>query len=139
MGRGYLLACPAVNLRRGDPSHRARRPHAPSNGPPRRAGERSPRRPQTMNDVTRLLSAIKRGDPRAAEELLPLVYDELRRLADRKLAREKPGQTLQATALVHEAYLRLVGPGGRSEEHTSELQSRQYLVCRLLLEKNNYK
>jgi RNA polymerase sigma factor (TIGR02999 family) len=65
-----------------------------------------------MNDVTRLLSAIERGDPQAAEKLLPLVYDELRRLADRKLAREKPGQTLQATALVHEAYLRLVDPGG---------------------------
>jgi RNA polymerase sigma factor (TIGR02999 family) len=63
-----------------------------------------------MNDVTRILSAIERGEPRAAEELLPLVYDELRRLASRKLAREKPGQTLQATALVHEAYLRLVGP-----------------------------
>ena len=62
-----------------------------------------------MNDVTRLLSAIERGDPRASEELLPLVYRELRRLAQQKPAREKPGQTLQATALVHEAYLRLVG------------------------------
>jgi RNA polymerase sigma factor (TIGR02999 family) len=61
-----------------------------------------------MNDVTRILSAIERGDPQAAEQLLPLVYDELRRLAARRLAREKPGQTLQATALVHEAYLRLV-------------------------------
>src|SRR5438309_5327442 len=61
-----------------------------------------------MNDVTRILSAIKQGDPQAAEELLPLVYDELRRLAARKLAQEKPGQTLQATALVHEVYLRLV-------------------------------
>src|SRR4051812_19452000 len=65
-----------------------------------------------MNDVTRILSDIERGDPEASERLLPLVYDELRRLADKKLAREKPGQTLQATALVHEAYLRLVGPGG---------------------------
>src|SRR4051794_39908141 len=63
-----------------------------------------------MDDVTRVLSAIDQGDPRAAEQLLPLVYDELRRLATKKLAREKPGQTLQATALVHEAYLRLVGP-----------------------------
>ena len=62
-----------------------------------------------MNDVTRILSAIEAGDPRAAERLLPLVYDELRRLAAQKLAQEKPGQTLQATALVHEAYLRLVG------------------------------
>lgn len=64
-----------------------------------------------MTDVTRILSAIEAGDPRAAEQLLPLVYDELRRLAAHRLAREAPGQTLQATALVHEAYLRLVGTG----------------------------
>jgi RNA polymerase sigma factor (TIGR02999 family) len=61
-----------------------------------------------MNDVTRILSAIEHGDTLAAEKLLPLVYDELRTLAAQRLAREKPGQTLQATALVHEAYLRLV-------------------------------
>jgi RNA polymerase sigma factor (TIGR02999 family) len=61
-----------------------------------------------MTEVTRILSAIDHGDPHAAEQLLPLVYDELRKLAAQKLAREKPGQTLQATALVHEAYLRLV-------------------------------
>jgi RNA polymerase sigma factor (TIGR02999 family) len=61
-----------------------------------------------MNDVTRILSAIEQGDHHAAEQLLPLVYDELRKLAAAKLAQEKPGQTLQATALVHEAYLRLV-------------------------------
>jgi RNA polymerase sigma factor (TIGR02999 family) len=61
-----------------------------------------------MNDVTPILSAIEQGDPKAAEELLPLVYDELRRLAAQRLAQEKPGQTLQATALVHEAYLRVV-------------------------------
>jgi RNA polymerase sigma factor (TIGR02999 family) len=61
-----------------------------------------------MTDVTRILSAIKEGDPEAAGHLLPLVYDELRRLAAQRLALEKPGQTLQATALVHEAYLRLV-------------------------------
>jgi RNA polymerase sigma factor (TIGR02999 family) len=61
-----------------------------------------------MNDVTRILSDIERGDPRAAADLLPLVYDELRKLAAHRLAREKPGQTLQATALVHEVYLRLV-------------------------------
>ena len=61
-----------------------------------------------MNEVTRVLSAIEQGDSRAAEQLLPLVYDELRRLAAEKMAQEKPGQTLQATALVHEAYLRLV-------------------------------
>jgi RNA polymerase sigma factor (TIGR02999 family) len=61
-----------------------------------------------MNEVTQILSAIEQGDPHAAEQLLPLVYDELRKLAVQKLAQEKPGQTLQATALVHEAYLRLV-------------------------------
>src|SRR5262245_37338386 len=62
-----------------------------------------------MSEVTRILSAIEQGDPHAAEQLLPLVYEELRQLAAQKLAQEKPGQTLQATALVHEAYLRLVG------------------------------
>jgi RNA polymerase sigma factor (TIGR02999 family) len=61
-----------------------------------------------MHEVTRILSAIEQGDPQAAEQLLPLVYHELRRLATEKLAREDPGQTLQATALVHEAYIRLV-------------------------------
>jgi RNA polymerase sigma factor (TIGR02999 family) len=61
-----------------------------------------------MSEVTRILCAIGQGDPNAAEQLLPLVYDELRQLASQKLAQEKPGQTLQATALVHEAYLRLV-------------------------------
>jgi RNA polymerase sigma factor (TIGR02999 family) len=61
-----------------------------------------------MTEVTRILNAIEQGDPTAAEHLLPLVYDELRKLAALKLAQEKPGQTLQATALVHEAYLRLV-------------------------------
>ena len=62
----------------------------------------------SMNEVTRVLSAIERGDPQAADQLLPLVYEELRKLAAQKLAQEKPGQTLQATALVHEAYLRLL-------------------------------
>lgn len=61
-----------------------------------------------MSEVTRILSAIEHGDPRAADQLLPLVYDELRKLASDKIANEKPGQTLQATALVHEAYVRLV-------------------------------
>jgi RNA polymerase sigma factor (TIGR02999 family) len=61
-----------------------------------------------MNQVTKILSAIEQGDPHASEELLPLVYEELRKLAAQRLAQEKPGQTLQATALVHEAYLRLV-------------------------------
>jgi RNA polymerase sigma factor (TIGR02999 family) len=64
-----------------------------------------------MNDVTQVLKAIEQGDPNAASRLLPLVYDELRRLAGQKLTHEAPGQTLQATALVHEAYLRLVGKG----------------------------
>ena len=64
-----------------------------------------------MTEVTRILSAVELGDPRALEQLLPLVYDELRRLAAQKLAREQPGQTLQETALVHEAYLRLLGGG----------------------------
>jgi len=67
-----------------------------------------------MSDVTRILSAIEQGDSSAAEQLLPLVYDELRRLAARRLAHERPGQTLDATALVHEAYLRLVGAAGVS-------------------------
>jgi RNA polymerase sigma factor (TIGR02999 family) len=61
-----------------------------------------------MSEVTRILSAIEQGNPHAAEQLLPLVYDELRKLAAQRLAQEKPGQTLEATALVHEAYLRLV-------------------------------
>src|SRR6516164_2288238 len=61
-----------------------------------------------MSDVTRILEAIDQGDPHAAAQLLPLVYEELRRLAAQKLAQERPGQTLQATALVHEAYVRLV-------------------------------
>ena len=68
-----------------------------------------------MSDVTRILTQIDSGDPQAAEQLLPLVYDELRKLAAARLAHEKPGQTLQATALVHEAYLRLVGPGVGSQ------------------------
>jgi RNA polymerase sigma factor (TIGR02999 family) len=66
-----------------------------------------------VSDVTRILSQIEQGDPLAAEKLLPLVYDELRRLARLKLSQERPGQTLQATALVHEAYVRLVDPEDR--------------------------
>ena len=69
-----------------------------------------------MTDVTQILSQIEDGDPSAAEQLLPLVYDELRKLAAAKLANEKPGQTLQATALVHDAYLRLVGDGGSDKQ-----------------------
>lgn len=67
-----------------------------------------------MSDVTQLLSAIDAGDPKAAGQLLPMVYEELRKLAASKMAQEKPGQTLQATALVHEAWLKLVGPDGQS-------------------------
>lgn len=66
-----------------------------------------------MSDVTRILTAIEKGDARAADELLPLVYQELRRLASQKMSHEPPGQTLQATALVHEAYIRLVGSDDR--------------------------
>ena len=67
-----------------------------------------------MKDVTRILGAIEQGDANAAEELLPLVYEELRRLASQKMSQEAPGHTLQATALVHEAYIRLVGPNAPS-------------------------
>ncbi|MCI0742645.1 MAG: ECF-type sigma factor [Gemmataceae bacterium] len=75
-----------------------------------------------MSDVTRILSAIEQGDPRAAELLLPLVYDELRKLAAAKLSQEKPGQTLDATALVHEAYLRLVA----RDTHQTEAAARDW-------------
>jgi len=70
-----------------------------------------------MDQVTRILSAVEHGDPAAAEKLLPLVYDELRKLAAQRMAQEKPGQTLPATALVHEAYLRLVGNEPRAQWH----------------------
>jgi RNA polymerase sigma factor (TIGR02999 family) len=73
-----------------------------------------------MNAVTELLTSIDQGDPRAAEQLLPLVYDELRKLAAVRLAQERPGQTLQATALVHEAYLRLVGGGTQDSGRAAE-------------------
>ena len=69
-----------------------------------------------MNEVTRILATIEQGNPNAAGLLLPLIYDELRKLAAQKLAREQPGQTLQATALVHEAYLRVVGNDGDARD-----------------------
>jgi len=72
-----------------------------------------------MSDVTRILSGIEAGDPHAADQLLPLVYNELRQLASARIARENPGQSLQATALVHEAYIRLVGDVGASPEWSS--------------------
>src|SRR5579864_1300323 len=78
-----------------------------------------PRRPSAMTEVTRVLSAIEQGNPQAAQQLLPLVYNELRKLAAQKLAQEKSGQTLQATALVHEAYLRLL-----DGEHAQNWNSR---------------
>jgi RNA polymerase sigma factor (TIGR02999 family) len=82
-----------------------------------------------MSDVTRILDAIGQGDPTAAEQLLPLVYDELRRLAAQKLAHEKPGQTLQATALVHEAYLRLVASGEASAPRDQHWNSRGHFFA----------
>jgi RNA polymerase sigma factor (TIGR02999 family) len=87
-----------------------------------------------MNEASRILTAIENGDRQAAEQLLPLVYDELRRLAARKLARESPGQTLQATALVHEAYLRLVGDAperqwnGRSHFFAAAAQAMRHVL-----------
>jgi RNA polymerase sigma factor (TIGR02999 family) len=77
-----------------------------------------------MSEVTHILSAIEQGDPSASEQLLPLVYEELRKLAAQKLAHEQPGQTLQATALVHEAYLRLV-----DVEHTQHWDSRRHFFA----------
>jgi RNA polymerase sigma factor (TIGR02999 family) len=82
-----------------------------------------------MTEVTRILSAIEQGDPRVAEQLLPLVYDELRRLAAQKLAQEKSGQTLQATALVHEAYVRLVGSGDTAAAGEQRWDSRGHFFA----------
>jgi RNA polymerase sigma factor (TIGR02999 family) len=80
-----------------------------------------------MSQVTHILSAIEQGDAHAADKLLPLVYDELRKLAAQKLAQEKPGQTLEATALVHEAYLRLVAsPGCKSGENEPHWDNRRH-------------
>lgn len=82
-----------------------------------------------MSDVTRILSAIEQGDSQAAEQLLPLVYDELRKLAVQKLAQEKPGQTLQATALVHEAYVRLIGSGVESPSGQPHWHNRRHFFA----------
>src|SRR5262245_41641952 len=82
----------------------------------------------SMSEVTRILSAIDSGDPHAAEQLLPLVYDELRKLAAEKMAQERPGQTLEATALVHEAYLRLV-EGERRGSAPSHWNSRGHFFA----------
>ena len=91
-----------------------------------------------MNDVTRILSAIDQGDPHAAEQLLPLVYDELRKLAALRLGQEKPGQTLQATALVHEAYLRLVGEQ-RFDNRNQFFAAAAEAMRRILVESARYK
>jgi RNA polymerase sigma factor (TIGR02999 family) len=82
-----------------------------------------------MSEVTRILSAIEHGDPQAAGQLLPLVYDELRKLAAQKMAQEKPGQTLQATALVHEAFLRLVAGGDASALREPHWDSRRHFFA----------
>jgi len=82
-----------------------------------------------VNDFTRILSAIEQGDPAAAEQLLPLLYDELRKLATQKLAQEKPGQTLQATALVHEAYIRLAASGDASNPREQHWDSRGHFFA----------
>ena len=89
-----------------------------------------------MNDITRILSAIEQGDPHASEQLLPLVYDELRKLAAQKLAQEKPGETLQATALVHEAYLRLIGadPQQRWDSHGHFFAAAAEAMRRILID-----
>ena len=85
-----------------------------------------------MSDVTRILSAIEQGDPQASEQLLPLVYQELRRLAAQKMARENPGQTLQATALVHEAYIRLVDVEDDGKPQGDFAVGSEYLVGRAI-------
>jgi RNA polymerase sigma factor (TIGR02999 family) len=89
-----------------------------------------------MRDITRILSAIEQGDSQAAGQLLPLVYDELRRLAARKIAQEKPGQTLQATALVHEAYLRLVDDPTRRWESPGHFYAAAAEAMRRILVEN---
>ena len=89
-----------------------------------------------MNEVTRIINAIEQGDMGAAERLLPLVYEELRVLAAQKMAREKPGQTLQATALVHEAYMRLVGSEGRGWDNRGHFfKAAAEAMRRILIEK----
>jgi RNA polymerase sigma factor (TIGR02999 family) len=94
-----------------------------------------------MTDVPRILSALDQGDPHAAEQLLPLVYDELRRLAAQQLAHERPGQTLDATALVHEAYLRLVGPADpdRWRDRGHFLAAAAEAMRRILVERARHK
>ena len=99
-----------------------------------------------MDSVAQILSAIEQGDPRAAEQLLPLIYDELRALAVQKMARDSPGQTLQATALVHEAYLRLVASGDASAPREQQWNGRGHFFAaaaeamrRILVDRARYK
>jgi RNA polymerase sigma factor (TIGR02999 family) len=99
-----------------------------------------------MSDVTHILSAIEQGDPHAADQLLPLVYEELRKLAAQRLAHEQPGQTLQATALVHEAYLRLVASGEAPAPPEQHWSSRRHFFAaaaeamrRILIERARHK
>jgi len=100
----------------------------------------------TMHEVTRILSAIEQGDPHAAAQLLPLIYDELRQLAAQKLAQEQPGQTLQATALVHEAYLRLLASSQRESGEEPRWDHRGHFFAaaatamrRILIERARHK
>ena len=88
-----------------------------------------------MNDVTRILQSIEQGDPKAAEELLPLVYEELRKLAAYRMANEAPGQTLQPTALVHEAWLKLVGADQKWENRRHFFAAAAEAMRRILVEK----
>jgi RNA polymerase sigma factor (TIGR02999 family) len=99
--------------------------HASEWKPPWSVAERSCNTRHNVSDVTRLLNAAEQGDPRAAEELLPLVYEELRRLAAARMANERPGQTLQPTALVHEAWIRLLGADGEQ----LSWNSRGHFIC----------
>ncbi len=95
-----------------------------------------------MSDITQILNQIESGDPSAGDKLLPLVYDELRKLAAAKLAQEKPGQTLQATALVHEAYLRLAGTGINDQSWNSRghfFAAAAEAIRRILVEKSRAK
>src|SRR5215472_4966093 len=89
-----------------------------------------------MNDVTRILNAIEHGDPHAADELLPLVYNQLRELAAHKMAHEAPGHTLQPTALVHEAWLRLIGPSNPQFEGRSHFFAAAAEAMRRILVEN---
>ena len=92
-----------------------------------------------MTDVTRILNAIEQGDAKAAGELLPLIYDELRRLATQKMSQESPGQTLQATALVHEAYIRLAGPEGQNWSNRAHFFSAAAEAMRRILVENAHR